>query len=65
MDDLTARLIALLRLHAAALDQPIDDQLSEQFRKDLQSLITEYGPEAVNEALNDFPEGMWPSISLH
>ena len=60
MDDLTTRLEALLHRYAAAFDQPQD---SEQFQNDLQLLIAEYGPQAVNAALNDLPDG--PSVGLH
>ena len=65
MDDLTPRLAALLRRYAAAFDQPPDDQLGERFRKDMELLIAEYGPQAVNAALNKLPDGALPSIALH
>jgi hypothetical protein len=67
MDDLTARLEALLRLYSAARDQGQGDgvRLAEQFRKDLQLLVNEYGPKAVDEALDKIPDEVWPSVSLH
>ena len=67
MDDLSARLEALLRLYSAACDQSQGDGvgLAEQFRKDLQLLVTEYGPKAVDEALDKIPDEVWPSVSLH
>jgi hypothetical protein len=65
MDDLIARLEALLRRYAAAFDQPPDDRLGEQFRRDLQMLVTEYGPQAVNAALDALPDAASPSGSFH
>ena len=67
MDELTARLEALLRRCAVACHQNKGDgnQLWEQFRNDLQSLIAEYGPEAVDAAIDDLPDGAGPSFSLH
>lgn len=65
MDDLTARLEALLRLYAAAFDERQDDQLGKRFRKDLQMLVAEYGPQAVNAALDALPNAASPSGSLH
>jgi hypothetical protein len=60
MDDLPARLQALLRRYAATYDQPND---FKQFRKGLELLIAEYGYEAVDGALDKLPTG--PSVSLH
>ncbi len=59
MDHLTARLESLLRLYAAAFDQAKGDgaQLAEQFRKDLGLIVAEYGPQAVNAALDEMPYG--------
>ena len=68
MDDLTARLEALLRslrLFAASSDQSQDAQLGEQFHKDLALLVAEYGHDAVSAALDELPDGAGPSISLH
>jgi hypothetical protein len=63
MDDLTARLKALLRYYAAAFEQPPDDRLGERFRRDLQLLVTEFGPQAVNAALDEIPDA--PPNLLH
>ena len=63
MYDLTARLKALLHHYAAAFDQPPDDPLAEQFLKDLQLLVTEYGVMAVSAALAEIPDE--PSNLLH
>jgi hypothetical protein len=63
MDDLTAHLESLLRRYAAAFDQTPDDRLGEQFRRDLQILVTEYGAEAVSAALDEIPD--MPSNVLH
>jgi hypothetical protein len=67
MDHLTARLESLLRLYAPAFDQAKGDgaQLAEQFRKDLRLTVAEYGPQAVNAALDEMPDGTGPSILLH
>jgi hypothetical protein len=61
MDELTARLEALLRRYATTYK---DQQLGRQFRMDLELLIAEYGYEAVDTALGELPER--PSTnSLH
>jgi hypothetical protein len=66
MDDLTARLEALLRLYAAAADRgPGSALLTEQFQKDLQLLVAKYGPGVVDAALEKLPDEAWPSVSLH
>ena len=67
MNDLIARLESLMRrLDATACDQAEGDAASaEQFRKELQSLVSEYGPEAVNAALDEMPDAASPSVSLH
>ncbi len=67
MNDLIARLESLMRrLDATACDQAEGDAaLAEQFRKELQSLVSEYGPEAVNAALDEMPDAASPSVSLH
>jgi hypothetical protein len=62
MDDLTARLQALMRRYAASCDQPGPYQ---RFRKELNLLISEYGYQAVDAALDNLPEEPWPSVSLH
>jgi hypothetical protein len=56
MSDLTARLEALLRLYAAACDQGEGGRLAERFRKDLQLLISEYGHQAADAALDEMPD---------
>jgi hypothetical protein len=45
MSNLTARLGALLRLHAAAFDERRGDdaRLGEQFRRDMELLVAQYG----------------------
>jgi hypothetical protein len=60
-----ARLEALLRLYAAACDRGDGDRLAEQFRRDLQLLVSEHGRKAVNAALNELPDVASPSVSLH
>jgi hypothetical protein len=67
MSDLTARLQALFRSYAAdiELDQDAVDRLCEQFRRDLGELIAEHGHAAVDKAIDDLPDGPWPSVSLH
>jgi hypothetical protein len=58
---LTTRLEELLSRYAAAFDQPQD--LSEQFRRDLQLLVAEFGYDAVRAALDEIPDA--PSGFLH
>ena len=68
MSDLTARLETLLhnlRLFAASSDHSHDAQTGEQFRKDLASLIAEYGHDAVSAALDKMPDCEGPSVWLH
>jgi hypothetical protein len=68
IDDLKARLAALFRHFAAALQQRQGDgpRLAEQFRKDLDLLIAQYGPEAVDAAaLDETPDAELPPGSLH
>ena len=67
MSDLTARLEALLRLfaEASAKDQLDRTRLAEKFRKDLAALVAEYGPNAVDAALDELPDAALPSGSLH
>ena len=66
MDELTARLESLLSRYAAALDQDEGDHGKEweQFRKELKLLIAEYGPRAVDAALDKMPVGAG-AISHH
>ena len=65
--DLTARLEYLLHLYSAAYDHGEADvaALREQFRKDLEPLVAQYGEEAVIDALDQLPGGQRPSVSLH
>jgi phosphate uptake regulator len=67
MSDLTARLRALFRSYAAdiELNQDAVDRLCEQFSRDLGELIAEYGHAAVDKAIDDLPDGPWPSVPLH
>ena len=66
MSDLTARLEALLSLYAAACDRGQLDggRLPEQFRKDLQLLVSKYGYKAVDAALDELPDLASPPVSL-
>jgi hypothetical protein len=64
MNELSARLEALLRLYASAFDgEGETGRLGERFRKDLRLLIAEYGVTAVDAALDDTPDDAYPSIA--
>jgi hypothetical protein len=67
MDDLSARLEYLLRLYAAACHQVDADAalLREQFRKDREPLVAQYGQEAVIAALDGLLDVPQPLVSLH
>jgi hypothetical protein len=68
MDELTARLEVLMRRYASACDQGDREgaQFAEQFYKELQLLVSQYGEEAVDAALDgEMSDGAWPSVSLH
>jgi hypothetical protein len=67
MDDLTARLQALFRSYAAAIELHPDrvDRLGEQFRQDLGELIAGHGHAAVGKAINEIASEAWPSVGLH
>jgi hypothetical protein len=68
MDELAARLEALFRRHAQALERREDDgdPVVEQFQKQLRLLIAQYGRDAVEDALDRFCAGPErPSVSLH
>jgi hypothetical protein len=67
MDELIARLESLFGRYAATLDQGRGDdrQAWEQFRKELGWLIAEYGPKAIDAALDEMPDGAGVSHSLH
>jgi hypothetical protein len=66
MDELIARLESLLGRYAAALDQDKGGrgQPWEPFRRELELLIAEYGPEAIDAALDEMPDGAGGAISL-
>jgi hypothetical protein len=66
MDDLKARLAALFRHFAVALNQRQGDgpRLAEQFRKELNLLIAQYGQETIDAALDDLPDAKLPPGSL-
>jgi hypothetical protein len=66
MDQLIARLELLLGRYAATLQQDQSDggQPWEKFRRELALLIAEYGPEAIDAALNEMPDGAGRAISL-
>jgi len=67
MDELTARLESLLVRYAAARDRDDreDSQLWEQFRSELHLLTAEYGPKAVDAALDNLPDGAGRPTALH
>jgi hypothetical protein len=68
MDDLTARLEALLRRYlteASKCKGVAHDRLGEQYRRDIDQLVSEYGRPAVNAAMNAMPVVPWPSVALH
>jgi hypothetical protein len=67
MDALIARLESLLGRYAAACEQDKGEggKPWEQFRKELQLLIAEYGPEAIDAALDKMPDGAGASVALH
>jgi hypothetical protein len=67
MDELTARLESLLRHYAGAgpYDRGDGAVLALQFSKDLQLLVAEFGPKAVDAALDKMPDGAWQAGSLH
>jgi hypothetical protein len=64
MDELGAKLEALLRHYGAAFDEESETgPLGNQFRTDLRMLIAEYGVAAVEAALDDIPDVSTPSIA--
>jgi hypothetical protein len=65
MSELANQLDSLLRRYAAECGQDKDDQPWTQFRNELRSLIAEYGPKAVDAALDEIPDGVGPVASLH
>jgi hypothetical protein len=66
MDELIARLEFLLGRYAATLEQDEGDggKPWEEFRREMRLLIAEYGPEAIDAALNKMPDGAGGAISL-
>jgi hypothetical protein len=70
MGDLSARLEALLRRYLAEASRcqgitAAVDRLGEQYRRDIDQLVSEYGQSAINAALNKMPVVSWPSVALH
>jgi hypothetical protein len=70
MDDVTARLEALLRRYLAEANRcqgvtAALDRLGEQYRRDIDQLVSEYWQPAVNAAVNEMPDRPWPSVALH
>jgi hypothetical protein len=68
MDNIAARLQALFRSYAVAIDLHPEsiDRLCERFCKELGLLIVaEYGHAAVGKAIDELPDGPWPSALLH
>ena len=67
MTHLTAQLESLLRFYAAAQDQGEGDaaRLREQFRKDVEPLVAQYGHRAVIAALDELSGAASPSVPLH
>jgi hypothetical protein len=61
MDELSARLESLLRFYAWAdpSDQGDGAVPAQQFSKALQLLVAEFGPRAVDAALDKMPDGAW------
>jgi hypothetical protein len=57
---ITAGIDPMARRDPATFDQSI-----ELFRKDMRRLIAEFGQAAVDAALDEIPDGSWPSTSLH
>jgi hypothetical protein len=67
MDDLNARLEALLRRYAAAIDQGQEEiaKLVDEFRTGLRELVAEFGQPAIDAAINELQEEASQSASLH
>jgi hypothetical protein len=53
-------LIEASKCQGAALDR-----LGEQYRRNIDQLVAEYGQTAVNAAMNAMPVVSWPSVALH
>jgi hypothetical protein len=67
MDDVIARLEALLRRYAAAIDQGQVEiaKLEDEYRAGLRELVAEFGQPAIDAAINAFRDEASPSASLH
>jgi hypothetical protein len=67
MADLLSRLEALLRGYAAASDEARDDggRLVGQVRRDLRLLVAEFGPIAVDAALDAIPDDGHGPTTIH
>jgi hypothetical protein len=68
MDDLVAKIEAMVRRYAADLNRSQADgvQLAEKFRKEMDSLLAQYGKAVIDAALDELPIGeVWPSAGLH
>jgi hypothetical protein len=63
--DLGDKLDSLLRRCAAAREEGAGEQWLEHLRKDLRRLIAEYGPNAVDAALDRLEDAQRPSSPLH
>ena len=59
MDDLVAKIEAMFRRYAADLNQSQADgvHLGKKFRKDMDSLVAQYGNAAIDAALDELPIG--------
>jgi hypothetical protein len=65
MSDLADRLDSLLRRYAAECGRDEKgDQPWKTFRNKLRSLIAAHGPNAVDPALDEIPDGAPSSVSL-
>jgi hypothetical protein len=68
MDELSARLEALLRrylIEASKCQGAELDHLGDEYRRNIDQLVTEYGQTTVNAAMNAMPVVSWPSVALH
>jgi hypothetical protein len=67
MDEITARLESLLRFYAGAVsyDQGPGAVLARKLSTDLRLLVAEFGPKAVDAALDKISVGPWQACSLH
>ena len=67
MDDVSARLEALLRSYAASIDRGGDEiaQLVDEFRASLRALVAEFGQPAIDAGLNELRNEASTSEALH